>query len=156
MTYRSDPVSVALYAKQKGLLQVSGFRRANGVIKGDKVLARMANRAVLRVNRSTPKYKYRYQVPGHHREAVWMDEKAGTTQWAKSEALELQQLMDYDSFKDLGKDAPIPEGHTVIPCHMVYDVKWDGRFKSRFCAGGHRTSAPTEDVYSGVVSIQGV
>ena len=39
---------------------------------------------------------------------------------------------------------------------MVYDVKWDGRFKSRFCAGGHRTSAPTEDVYSGVVSIQGV
>jgi hypothetical protein len=126
------------------------------VIKGDKVLARMANRAVLRVNRSTPKYKYGYQVPGHHREAVWMDEKAGTTQWAKSEALELQQLMDYDSFKDLGKDAPIPEGHTVIPCHMVYDVKWDGRFKSRFCAGGHRTSAPTEDVYSGVVSIQGV
>ena len=39
---------------------------------------------------------------------------------------------------------------------MVYDVKHDGRHKSRFVAGGHRTSTPTDSVYSGVVTLQGI
>ena len=39
---------------------------------------------------------------------------------------------------------------------MIYDVKHDGRHKSRFVAGGHRTSTPTHSVYSGVVSLQGI
>ena len=64
--------------------------------------------------------------------------------------------MDYNTFESLGKGAPIPEGYTKIPCHMVYDVKHDGRFKSRFMAGGHRTSTPVDSVYSGVVSLQGI
>ena len=87
---------------------------------------------------------------------MWMDEKERSTTWVKLEGLELKQLLDYDSFHDLGKGAPIPEGYTKIPCHFVYDVKHDGRFKSRFVAGGHRTSTPVDSVYSGVVSIQGV
>ena len=87
---------------------------------------------------------------------MWIDEKSGDTQWADSEALELSQLMEYESFHDIGKGAPVPEGYTLIPCHMVHDVKHAGRFKSRFVASGHKTSAPSEDVYSGVVSIQGI
>ena len=39
---------------------------------------------------------------------------------------------------------------------MIHDVKWDGRLKSRFMAGGHITKTPTDSVYSGVVSIQGI
>ena len=38
----------------------------------------------------------------------------------------------------------------------VYDVKFDGRHKSRFVAGGHRTDTPIESTYSGVVSLLGV
>ena len=44
----------------------------------------------------------------------------------------------------------------MIPCHIIYDVKHDGRNKSRFVAGGHRTSTPTHSVYSGVVLLQGI
>ena len=44
----------------------------------------------------------------------------GNTFWQDSEKLEIQQLMDYDAFEDSGKDAPVPEGYKVIPCHMVY------------------------------------
>jgi hypothetical protein len=36
----------------------------------------------------------------------------------------------------------------------VYDVKHDGRHKSRFVAGGHLTEVPVESVYSGVVSLR--
>ena len=39
---------------------------------------------------------------------------------------------------------------------MVYDVKFDGRHKARFVAGGHRTSTPVDSIYSGVVSLQGI
>ena len=50
----------------------------------------------------------------------------------------------------------IPEGYTVIPCHFVYDVKADGRLKSRMVVGGHKTDVPAGSVYSGVVSLQGI
>jgi Reverse transcriptase (RNA-dependent DNA polymerase) len=52
--------------------------------------------------------------------------------------------------------APIPEGYTKIPTHFVYDVKHDGRHKSRMVAGGHRTEMPVDSVYSGVVTLAGV
>jgi Reverse transcriptase (RNA-dependent DNA polymerase) len=39
---------------------------------------------------------------------------------------------------------------------MVYDVKHDGRHKSRLVSGGHLTDPITESVYSSVVSIQGI
>ena len=40
--------------------------------------------------------------------------------------------------------------------HVVYDVKHDGRYKSRFVAGEHQTSTPVDSTYSGVVSLQGI
>ncbi len=80
----------------------------------------------------------------------------GNTSWRDAEKLEVTQLDDYDSFKDLGQGADIPEGYTKIRCHFVYDAKHDGRYKARFVAGGHMTDTPVESVYSGVVSIPGI
>ena len=45
-----------------------------------------------------------------------------------------------------------PSGYKKIPCHMIYDVKFDGRRKARFVAGGHLTMDPGEDAYAGVVA----
>ena len=39
---------------------------------------------------------------------------------------------------------------------MVYDVKFDGRFKSRLVAGGNWTDPPKEDIYSGVIGMDTV
>jgi Reverse transcriptase (RNA-dependent DNA polymerase) len=39
---------------------------------------------------------------------------------------------------------------------MVYDVKHDGRHKSRLVAQGHLTEPNTESVYSSVVSLRGI
>ncbi len=38
----------------------------------------------------------------------------------------------------------------------MFDVKHDGQHKTRFVGGGHLTDVPTESIYSGVVSLQGV
>ena len=41
-------------------------------------------------------------------------------------ALELSQLQEYNTFKDLGKGALGPEGYKKMKVHMAYDVKYDG------------------------------
>ena len=87
---------------------------------------------------------------------MFIDGNNRNTGWADAEALEIAQLDECDSFKDLGKDADVPEGYTKIPCHFVFDVKHSGRLKARFVAGGHRTETPVDSIYSGVVSLAGI
>jgi hypothetical protein len=76
--------------------------------------------------------------------------------WQDSEELEKNQLHEYSTFEDQGLNAPTPEGHTKIPTHFMYDVKHDGRHKSRMVAGGHSTEMPVDSVYFGVVTLAGV
>ena len=155
-TIRDDPITVALYAQRNGLLDEKGFKDLKKYVKNRKTLGRMVNQVRLKNFRMAPRYKYGHQVPRNHEEAVLIDEKNGNTKWQDSEKLEIQQLNDYSTFRSLGKGAPVPEGYTKIPCHMIYDVKFDGRFKCRLVAGGHRTDTPIDSVYSGVVSLRGI
>jgi len=69
-------------------------------------------------------------------------------------ALELSQIDEYDTFKDLGRGAKAPAGYKKITVHFVFAVKEDGRHKARLVAGGHLTDVPLESVYSGVVSLK--
>ena len=69
-------------------------------------------------------------------------------------ALELAQIQEYKTFRDLGKGTPGPEGYKKIKVHFVFDVKHDGRHKARLVAGGHLTDTPVDSVYSGVVSLR--
>jgi hypothetical protein len=155
-TFQDDPTSVSLYAMKNNLLSEPGFRRCQNHTKNAKKLARMINQAKLKNYRNRPVYQYGYQVPRNHEEAVFIDEKCGNTMWQDAEKLEISQLFEYDTFKDLGKGTPIPEGYQKIPCHMVYAVKHDGRHKARMVAGGHRTETPADSIYSGVVSLPGI
>ena len=50
----------------------------------------------------------------------------------------------------------LPEGHTKIPIHFVYDVKHDGSDKARLVASRHRAATPVNSIYSGVVSFMGI
>ena len=85
-----------------------------------------------------------------------LDEKNGNTTWQDSEAVEMVQLTEYETFIDKSKGCQPPSGYERIRCHMVYDVKHDGRHKSRLVAGGHLTNPSSESVYSGVVSLRGI
>jgi hypothetical protein len=151
-----DPITIAMYAEANDLLETQGWKVSKRFTKRKQVLARMVNQAQLKNYRNKPIYKYGEQVPRNHREAMWLDETNGNNRWKEAEEKEMAQLFDYDSFKDLGKDAPVPDGHQKIPCHFVYDVKPDGRAKARFVAGGHRTTTPVDSTHSGVVSLRGI
>ena len=115
----------------------------------------MANQTRLKNFRNQLIYKYGVQVPRTPEEAVWLDEKSNTNHWKEAEQLEIKQLFNYDSFDGRGKSMPIPDGYTKIPCHFMYNLKYDGRYKARFVARGHQTDTQVDSVYSGVVPMPG-
>ena len=100
-------------------------------------------------------YKYGFEVPRNHKDAMQLDSINKNSKWRDAEATELSQLDEYNTFIDKGHSSPIPKGYKKIQVHFVYDVKHDGRHKARCVTGGHLTDVPIESVYSGVVSLRG-
>ena len=63
--------------------------------------------------------------------------------------------MSYKVFSVWPKGKPTPPGYKQTPYSLVFDVKFDGRLKSRLVAGGHGSDAvPKEESYSSVVSME--
>ena len=152
-----DP-GLAQYAKDNGLLNTEGWKQYKKLVNRSdgKYIKRLANQLKLRAYRTATKYKYGYEVPRNHADAMRLDKKFGTTKWRDAEKLELSQLDEYDTFTDQGKDGIRPPGYNRITGHFVYDMKHDGRHKARYVAGGHLTPVPLESVYSSVVSLRSV
>jgi hypothetical protein len=81
--------------------------------------------------RTSPKYKYSYQLPNNHEHALELDRLAGNTKWVDTNDLEHKQLLEYKVFIDKGKfiESNIPKGYRQIRIHTVYDVKHDFQLK---------------------------
>ena len=153
-----DPVSLAIFAREKGLLGKPGWSdpQLMRVGKNEKKLRRLANQAKLHSFRTKPVYMYGILVPRNHEQAMQLDKENGNTKWRDAEIIELAQVDDYDTFEDKGKGYNPGPGWKKIRCHIVYAVKHDGRHKARLVAGGHLTDTPIDSVYSSVVSLRGV
>ena len=149
-----SPVDCAIYAKRAGLLDTPGWKRFKTIARREKKMLRMANQAKLASFRRAPIFQFGYQVPRTPQEAIRLDTENGNTFWQDSMALEMAQLKEYNTFKDLGRGATPPDGHRKIRVHFVFAVKHDGRRKARLVADGHLTETPVESVYSGVVSLR--
>ena len=108
----------------------------------------MVNQAILASYRYTPKYKYGYLIPRDYQEAIKLDEKFGVNQWKEATNMEMDQLEEYDVFIDKGHKDNINkilkelEGYMKIRTHLAFDVKHDGRHKTRMVADGHLTEVP--------------
>lgn len=152
-----DPVTVAIYAGDNGLLDKDGWKRFRTTYRTHKKVFRSAALAKLRATRATPKYMYGYEIPRDYQHALRLDKQNGNTKWQDCTKLELEQLGKYEAFLDLGVDAPPPDkSYTLIRVHLIYAVKHDGRHKARLVADGHLTDIPVDSVYSGVVSLRGL
>jgi hypothetical protein len=92
----------------------------------------MANQSRIKVTRNAPRYKFGYRIPCNYNEVMQFDLKNGNTLWREATDLEMLQLAEYDTFRDLGhKDtAPPPTGYKKIHTHLVYDCKHDSRHKA--------------------------
>ena len=154
----SDIVTVAIYAREKGLLDTPGWKSKalSACAKTQKRLTRRTRQAQLHSFRTRPIYMFGYLVPRNHHQAMELDKENGNTKWQDSEILELGQVDDYKTFLDMGKGHIMPKDWKKINVHMVYAVKHDGRHKSRLVAGGHLTDTPIDSVYSSVVSLRGI
>ncbi len=93
-------------------------------------------------------------MPRTSNEAYDLDKKLGQTKWTDAINTELEQIHNYETFKNLGKDAKPPDGYKKIRVRFVFDIKHDGRHKARLVAGGHLTDEPDDSVYSSVVSLR--
>jgi hypothetical protein len=155
---KDDPVTCAVYAREHRLLEEEGWKRFKGIVRPEKKMLRMVNQSHIKVTCNAPRYKFSYRIPCNYDEAMQFDLKNGNTLWREATDLEMSQLAEYDTFRDLGhKDtAPPPTGYKKIRTHLVYDCKHDGRHKAQMVADGHLTDIPLESVYSGVVSLRGL
>jgi hypothetical protein len=120
-------------------------------------MLRMVNQSRIKATRNAPRYKFGYRIPCNYDEVMQFDLKNGNTLWREATNLEMLQLAEYDTFRDLGhKDTAPPTGYKKIHTHLIYDCKHDGRHKTWMVADGHLTDIPLESMYSGVVSLRGL
>ena len=153
---QDDPVTVAIYGHSKGLLDKQGWKKFAPIYQREKKLLRIVNQAKLKSYRSSPTYKYGYEVPRDHAHAMQLDKKNGNRKWQEAELAELAQLDEYSTFIDIGEKTHPPAQYRKITGHFVYDIKHCGRHKARYVAGGHLTPIPSDSVYSSVVSLLGI
>ena len=152
-----DPVTCAIYAKEKGLLELDGWKKFARIAKREKKFTRMVNHSKLRSFNSAPRYKYGFEVARNYQHALQLDDMNRNTKWSDSVTTEMDQIDDYSTFEDLGHKSQVkpPLGYKKIRVHLVFDVKHDGRHKARLVADGHLTQPSLEGIYSGVVTLLG-
>ena len=91
-----------------------------------------------------------------------LDSKNKNSKWYDAIKLEMESMSEYKVFKKwdkavLDKHKKVknpPKGYHRIKVHLLFALKFDGRHKVRFVADGHLTPEPTENTYSGVVSLR--
>jgi hypothetical protein len=121
-----------------------------------QMLKRMINQAKLKAYRRDLFWKFGVLVSRNHAQAKAVDKANGNTKWQDSEGIEKSQLLEFNTFIGRRKGGVAPNIYKKIRCHMIYDVKYDGRHKAHLVAGGHLTDPNTERVYSGVNSLCGI
>ena len=150
---KDDPLTVAQYAENNGLLDTPGWKRLKRFVKNKKTFARMVKQAKLTSQRHGPIYQFGIRVPRNVKEALAFDEVNGNHYWKEAMEAELAGLHEYDTFEDMGKDIQ-PAGYKKIHTRFIFAVKHNLRHKGRMVADGHLTEATHEGAYSGVASLR--
>ena len=124
-------------------------------------LIRTLKKSKCRHAKASRKDKHGWEVPRDYAHALQHDIQNGNNKWNDAIDLEIEQIKEYQVFKDYGK-ADVDKdkignalkGYQKIKVHFVFDVKHCRKFKARLVEDGHLTKEPMETVYSGVVSLR--
>jgi hypothetical protein len=151
----SNPKPIISFAKNNKLLDKMPFCHLTQYCRSNTAvdIAR-----ILKVSTSpaSVKYKFGIQVPKGIKNEIDLDKKNENQLWQEAIKTELEQLIDYQTFIVINSGKNIPTGYQKLPCHMVFDVKYDLGQKARLVAGGSWTVNYKEDIYSGVVCMDTV
>ena len=116
----------------------------------------MLRQAFASKKKNAIRYKFGVRIPRSYQEAIELDKANGNTLWRDALKKEMDQIKEYQTFKDMGKGTKIPPGHQRIYVHIVWDCKFDLRRKARLVASGNLTPPTTDNAFSGIVSLDGV
>jgi hypothetical protein len=109
----TDPIICAIYAQDKDLLEVDGWKRFKVISSRQGKLLRMVNQLKLHSYHTAPKYHHGDGVPKDYQHAVRLDEHAGNTKWQDSTKQKMFQLDDYDTFNDYGHSGRSPGKYKI-------------------------------------------
>ena len=79
--------------------------------------------------------KFGITVPHSVRHALLLDALNGDNLWREAIDKEMKQINEYKTFRVMPRDFDY-SAYQRIPCHFVFDVKFDLRRKARLVAGG--------------------
>jgi hypothetical protein len=95
-----DPVTCEQYAKQNDLLDTEGWKLFRCIASDFSKVERLINQAKTSTYKHEPFWKFGYLVPQTHWQAMGIDKKNGNGFWKESEATEMRQLLEYNTFID--------------------------------------------------------
>ena len=132
----SDPYTSAVYAKEHNLLNTPGWKLLKRLARTARKHIRILKKSKYRQARASREYKHGWEVPRDYAHALQLDIHNGNNKWKEAIDLEIEQIKEYQVFKDFGKGVydkntitNAPKGHQKIRVHFVFDVKHCGKFK---------------------------
>jgi hypothetical protein len=111
MIASDDPVTCAQYARENNLLDTARWKRFRGIAHNEKKLKRMINQSKLTSYRGDPFWKFGVLVPCNHAQVVELDKANGNTKWQDAEAIEMNQILEYNTWIDKGIGGIGPKGY---------------------------------------------
>jgi len=114
---RDDPVTVAKYAQENGLVEQSMWKWAKRYIKNEKKITRMYRQMLAAKSRKTgAKYQFGVRVPRSLKQAYELDRLNGDTGWGDVIKKEVNTLYEtYECFKVLEENEEVPREYRQIP-----------------------------------------
>ena len=150
---KQDPVTLACYAHDNGLLNVPGWKFLCCIAIRQWFLNAIVNSIKRCSDPNQVKYKFGICVPCTFAEAMMLDKDNRNTFWGDAVHRELDQLFFYKTFHDLGTGGLPDKEYKKTKIRFVFDVKTDGRRKGRLVACGDMTPEPDKAVYSSVATL---
>ena len=154
---KDDPVTLAKYAENRELLEQSMWKWARRYVKNQKKFIRMMRQLMAAKRKARGiKYQFGVRVPNSIKEAYELDKANKNTLWEDAIKKEVDLLLNvFECFKVVtGFKTEITDEYQNIPLLWTFAVKFDGRRRARLVAGGHVTTKPVNDYYSGVVELE--
>ena len=105
-----------------------------------------------RVRKTT--HKYGIEIPKSHEEAFRFDKKNSNSFWYNAFQKEMTNISI--AFEILDKDTLVPVGWKKVTRYLIWDVKMNFTWKSRWVLDSHCQGQPEGSTYADVVSRESV
>ena len=129
-----DEITIAKYAQDNDLLNKPGWKFLRGTAKRQRLLHVALNAIKRRKDPNQVRYKFGVRLPRNYPEALQLDKENGNTLWEDAVKLELKQIQDYGTFRDMGVGVKMDPSYSKIKVRLVFDVKASGKRKGRLVA----------------------